>query len=377
MSGSVALLVEAARASLPEVPLDKGVVQANTGWFLLDSVPLLTMAPAAQMLQIYWQRRRYTDFSLFLIGFILALIYHVLHMHPEGIANAEFLGMSGPNWRALDILMAQALMGRTFAHALGATSRITLSLPSIVYPASLLIYAHGLADGVLTLGIASKTLGLVLLATLASKLLLEGVGSLPQYNARRGKRTLACFVLAFIAFPMPELFPRQYWLFHSIWHCLMAEGYVQLYTQLEELRPHTRPSHKHTHKAEAVLPSDEESETLCCDPVIGSTEWAAIEQPSSLSGDTPSASDALDASEDALSDVSEASECERLTALLDGSESGGEGEVGGTVAAAARSASAGLVEELLLPAARLVSYQRQQQRLERRRVAAAGHCDTL
>lgn len=46
MEGS--LWLEVVRASLPEVPLDKGVAQANTGSLLLDSLPLLTMAPAAK-----------------------------------------------------------------------------------------------------------------------------------------------------------------------------------------------------------------------------------------------------------------------------------------------------------------------------------------
>lgn len=36
-----------------------------------------------QTLGLYWRRRRYLDFYLFLIGFLLAIVYHVLHMHPE------------------------------------------------------------------------------------------------------------------------------------------------------------------------------------------------------------------------------------------------------------------------------------------------------
>lgn len=41
------------------------------------------------------------------------------------------------------------------------------------------------------------------------------------------------FTLGFIAFPMPELFPRHYWLFHSLWHVLLAAGYYQLYALIE------------------------------------------------------------------------------------------------------------------------------------------------
>lgn len=32
---------------------------------------------------------------------------------------------------------------------------------------------------------------------------------------------------------MPELFPRHYWLFHSLWHVLLAAGYYQLYALIE------------------------------------------------------------------------------------------------------------------------------------------------
>lgn len=41
------------------------------------------------------------------------------------------------------------------------------------------------------------------------------------------------FVLGFIAFPMPEIFPKHYWLFHSLWHVLLAAGYYELYSLIE------------------------------------------------------------------------------------------------------------------------------------------------
>ena len=40
--------------------------------------------------------------------------------------------------------------------------------------------------------------------------------------------------MGFVAFPMPEVFPRHYWLFHSIWHCCLAAGYYELYALIEE-----------------------------------------------------------------------------------------------------------------------------------------------
>ena len=39
--------------------------------------------PLVQTLALYWRRRRFLDFSLFLVGFGLAGIYHWLHMLPE------------------------------------------------------------------------------------------------------------------------------------------------------------------------------------------------------------------------------------------------------------------------------------------------------
>jgi hypothetical protein len=35
--------------AMPHVPLDKGVTSANTGNVLLDTLPLLTMLPCAQV----------------------------------------------------------------------------------------------------------------------------------------------------------------------------------------------------------------------------------------------------------------------------------------------------------------------------------------
>lgn len=97
---------------------------------------------------------------------------------PQGIANTELLGISGPTWRGLDILMAQALLARTLGHALGARSGAVQALANLVFPAVLLGYTHLLADGVLTLGFASKVLVAVLLATLGAKAALEGFDTL-------------------------------------------------------------------------------------------------------------------------------------------------------------------------------------------------------
>lgn len=48
-AASMEMFLELAHASLPTVPLDKGVVQANTGVLLMDSLPLLTMWPMTRV----------------------------------------------------------------------------------------------------------------------------------------------------------------------------------------------------------------------------------------------------------------------------------------------------------------------------------------
>lgn len=76
--------------------------------FMPSASPLpLPPLSMPQTLALHWRHRRYADFALFSCGFILAIIYHWLHMHPEGIANAQLLGLPGSAWRGLDILCAQ------------------------------------------------------------------------------------------------------------------------------------------------------------------------------------------------------------------------------------------------------------------------------
>lgn len=49
-------------------------------------------------------------------------------------------------------------------------------------------------------------------------------------------RPAAWFALGFFFFPLPELLPRHYWLFHSLWHCCLAAGHYQLCLELEEAK---------------------------------------------------------------------------------------------------------------------------------------------
>lgn len=67
-----------------------------------------------------------------------------------------------------------------------------------------------------------------MLPCLIAMLLLVPHISYKQYSWPAG-----LFVLGFVAFPMPEIFPKHYWLFHSLWHVLLAAGYYELYALIE------------------------------------------------------------------------------------------------------------------------------------------------
>lgn len=63
--------------------------------------------------------------AVFSLGFALASLYHMCHMHQAGLSESSLLGVSGPVWRTFDILCAQFLLGRTFSHAIGASHWVT------------------------------------------------------------------------------------------------------------------------------------------------------------------------------------------------------------------------------------------------------------
>jgi hypothetical protein len=92
-----------------------------TGHMLLDAMPCLSLVACLPTLHIFRQRGRgrSADLAIYTLGFFLALIYHVCHMHRQGIANAVWLGIDGPTWRTLDILCCQLMLARTVGHACG------------------------------------------------------------------------------------------------------------------------------------------------------------------------------------------------------------------------------------------------------------------
>ncbi|KAL0045052.1 hypothetical protein WJX82_006549 [Trebouxia sp. C0006] len=190
------------------------------------------MAACVPTLFLYYRAKRWADLALFSLGFVLAIVYHVCHMNADGLQSSTILGISGPLWRTFDIICAQWLLARTFGHAVGASHWVTQVLTNTVFPAVCLYY-FWTATEQLPMKNIMHTLMAVILAALAAKLLVEGVDTLPKYCRRRGAKALGLFVLGFVAFPMPEIFPKHYWLFHSLWHVLLAAGYYELYALIE------------------------------------------------------------------------------------------------------------------------------------------------
>lgn len=220
--------------AVPHLPLDKGVINVNTGIMLLDCLPIITMVPCLPVLKLFYHKRRWGDFFFYSLGFFLAVVYHLAHI--EGLENSNLLGIPGSLWRSLDILCAQTLLSRTLGHAVGAHTSLVSGICNAVFPFLLMGWAFvsKRSDGwpPLTLGSASRTLVLVMLAGLASKVAFEGANTMPKLPKKTGRQVLLYFFLGFICFPMPEIYPSSYWLMHSLWHVFLAAGYGLLYEEL-------------------------------------------------------------------------------------------------------------------------------------------------
>ena len=104
-------------------------------------VPATRCCP--QTLQLYWRRGRYADFVLFFTGFVLALIYHWLHMHPEVRCSASCSGSvlrqlaatgdQGAQAAACSLwhLPSAARTCTAAAAAIGSTTRLPPPSPSL------------------------------------------------------------------------------------------------------------------------------------------------------------------------------------------------------------------------------------------------------
>ncbi|CAL8465576.1 g5112 [Coccomyxa elongata] len=243
------------------VALPDGLHNTNVGNIVADSLPLTSMLCCLPTLTLFWRSGRLFDLVVLCIGFTLACIYHVCHMAPEGLVASKVLGVSGPVWRSLDVLFAQWLLGRTFGHAVAATHSLPVGVTNAAFPALLL--HRGLAGDPLSVPACARALAATLAATLACKLVVEGAASLPRFPVSRGFSTAALFVAALVAFPMPELFPRHYWLFHSLWHAFLGAGYYELYAMLED-QPRAHAGRPVSRKGNSPAATSEEPSMTAC-----------------------------------------------------------------------------------------------------------------
>ncbi len=155
----------------------------------------------------------------------------------------------------------------------------------------------------------------------------------------------------------------QYWLYHSIWHVLMAEAFHLLYYQLEGLHLQQGAGRRGRRRAlapaaffpvGAELFSEDEEEHVAL--VAELQEVEEEEGAAAMDATETNDEDALDEDGMEADSGSERSD----------SEAESEAAAAAAAAAAAGPARGGLLHALLQPAARLVRYQRQQERLERR-----------
>lgn len=165
----------------------------------------------------------------------------------------------------------------------------------------------------------------------------------------------------------------HYWLFHSVWHVLMAEGFHLLYCQLEGLHLQQGAGRAGRRRAPApaaffpvgaeLFSEDEEEEHGPLDEEEEEEEEMGEEGAAVLAA---LESDDEEEMDPISSDVEEEEDEEEAASI----DSEAESEHRASAAMGSRSpapgAQGGLLHALLQPAARLVRYQRQQERLERR-----------
>jgi hypothetical protein len=73
-------------------------LEQPTGLFLLDVLPVLTLLVTAPTFMIYWRHRRYCDIFASGVSVWLALLWHVCHMHMEGMQAVRYLGLDAVTW---------------------------------------------------------------------------------------------------------------------------------------------------------------------------------------------------------------------------------------------------------------------------------------
>ncbi|KAL6761700.1 hypothetical protein V8C86DRAFT_2530545 [Haematococcus lacustris] len=225
-------------AKAPVMALPEHLLKPPTGESMFDVLPILSMVACIPTIMLFFRKKRYLDAGLYFGGFLVAVIYHAIHMGAhQGMDVVTFAGFTGAAWRTVDIVFANLLLARTLGHVLGVSHPLIALIPNIGLPCTM-----GLALLVLPpMGIAmmSKMTCGCMVMTLVAQLLAEG-RAVALHVAERYTRAGVCRALVSIAaglfsFYMPTLRPQAYWLWHSLWHVFMGVGYWELYRQIEGL----------------------------------------------------------------------------------------------------------------------------------------------
>ncbi|KAK9805472.1 hypothetical protein WJX72_000199 [[Myrmecia] bisecta] len=218
-------------SAMPVLTAPASLASVHTDCMIRDALPLVTMLLCLPTLQLFVKSGRYLDLVCATTGFALATLYHLCHMLTANLQQAQLLGVSGPAWRTLDVLFAQWLLGRTFGHLMRAKHSLTKGLANFAFP--VVVALKFWADPSPALPAIARSLAVITVLTGVSKVALEGPDIFQQQCSEQWNLVLGLFVASFVSFAMPELYPCQYWFYHSLWHVLLGLGYFELYCMLE------------------------------------------------------------------------------------------------------------------------------------------------
>lgn len=194
------------------------------------------MGACAPTLMLFYRKGRWYDLCAYTFGFVVAIIYHMLHLYAHGgLASVSFLGIHGAAWRTIDILGANALLARTMGHALNVDHPFIAVLPNVVLPTALVVLL--LSGTTMGVPLASRVTAGIVGVTLVLQLVKGGYDMIQnwktQYSHPRAIRAFTSMAVGIFAFSMPAIAdPENYYLWHSAWHVLMGAGYWDLYVHL-------------------------------------------------------------------------------------------------------------------------------------------------
>ena len=126
---------------------------------------------------------------------------------------SDFLGWGMDDWRSFDVGLAVYGIA-LIVHYLVNADHPVLSLTSRVGVPCTLVGIHMLGGG--TLADFAKVLAIDLFIVVLGRACIKPK-RVPVYDFSMLKVVLPNLVLAFAFFPMPVVFPRLYWLYHSLW----------------------------------------------------------------------------------------------------------------------------------------------------------------